>query len=57
MRAAEKSLQQANAHHPEVEAKLCESRQVKEQLQAHNRASYSDFIQGIVLGQKPFAAS
>ncbi|MFH9038511.1 hypothetical protein ACH4FA_03930 [Streptomyces sp. NPDC017966] len=57
LRAAEKSLQQAKAHHPEVEAKLSESRRVKEQLQAHNRVTYSDFIQSIVLGQKPSAAS
>ncbi|MFD0210800.1 hypothetical protein ACFVH9_17105 [Streptomyces hirsutus] len=53
MRAAEKSLQQAKAHHPEVEAKLSESRRVKEQLQAHTPA----LIQNILLGQKPSAAS
>jgi hypothetical protein len=51
-RAAEKSLQEALAHHPEVEAKLTESRRVKEQLRAHNRANrYSDWIEGIVLGR------
>ncbi|MFJ4696347.1 hypothetical protein [Streptomyces sp. NPDC088766] len=33
------------------EAKLTESRRVKEQLRAHNRANaYSDFIVGVVLG-------
>ncbi|MER6748043.1 hypothetical protein ACFW6C_09300 [Streptomyces fungicidicus] len=53
LRAAEKSLQQAKAHHPEVEAKLSESRRVKEQLQAHTPA----LIQSILLGQKPSAAS
>ncbi|MES4891412.1 hypothetical protein [Streptomyces sp. NPDC096012] len=52
MRAAEKSLQQAQAHHPEVEAKLNESRRVKEQIRAHNRAnSYSDWIESIVLSR------
>ncbi|MEU8556039.1 hypothetical protein AB0C80_18885 [Streptomyces anthocyanicus] len=56
LRAAEKSLQQAQDHRPEVEAKLNESQRVKEQIQAHNRASYC-FIQSIGLGQKPSAAS
>ncbi|MEU5030156.1 hypothetical protein [Streptomyces milbemycinicus] len=42
---------------PEAQARLIESRRVKEQLQAHNRASYSDFVEVIVLGQKPSAAS
>ncbi|MEU5115107.1 hypothetical protein AB0G64_26820 [Streptomyces longwoodensis] len=53
MRAAEKSLQEAQAHHHrEVEASLTESRRVKEQLRAHNRANrYSDWIEGIVLGR------
>ncbi|MFJ6703476.1 MULTISPECIES: hypothetical protein [unclassified Streptomyces] len=52
MRAAEKSLQQAQAHYPEVEAKLTESRRVKEQLRAHNRANqYSDWIEAVVLGR------
>ncbi|MFE4991439.1 hypothetical protein ACFRH4_08815 [Streptomyces mirabilis] len=51
-RAAEKSLQQAQAHQPVAEAKLTESRRVKEQLRAHNRANqYSDWIEGIVLGR------
>lgn len=51
-RAAEKSLQQAQAHAPEVEAKLNESRRVKEQIRAHNRAnSYSDWIESIVLSR------
>lgn len=51
-RAAEKSLQQAQDHGPEVEAKLTESRRVREQLRAHNRANaYSDLIEGIVLGR------
>ncbi|MFJ3665083.1 hypothetical protein ACIPSE_01365 [Streptomyces sp. NPDC090106] len=51
-RAAEKSLQRAQAHQPEVEAKLTESRRVEEQLRAHNRANrYSDWIEGIVLGR------
>ncbi|MFF0649378.1 hypothetical protein ACFYVV_37900 [Streptomyces tendae] len=45
LRAAEKSLQQAKAHHPEVEAKCRESRRVKEQFQR------------IVFGQRPSAAS
>lgn len=56
-RAAEKSLQEAEARMPEAQARLIESRRVKEQLQAHNRASYSDFVEVIVLGQKPSAAS
>ncbi|MFI5974817.1 hypothetical protein [Streptomyces sp. NPDC051452] len=52
MRAAEKSLQDAQAHRPEVEAKLTESRRVKEQLKAHNRANrYSDWIESVVLGR------
>ncbi|MFF9210494.1 MULTISPECIES: hypothetical protein [unclassified Streptomyces] len=52
MRAAEKSLLEALAHHPEVEAKLTESRRVKEQLRAHNRANrYSDWIESVVLGR------
>ncbi|MFF3989092.1 hypothetical protein ACFY0B_31465 [Streptomyces sp. NPDC001797] len=52
LRAAEKSLQEALAHHPEVEAKLTEGRRVKEQLRAHNRANqYSDWIESVVLGQ------
>ncbi|MEV5472951.1 hypothetical protein AB0L66_11415 [Streptomyces sp. NPDC052207] len=52
MRAAEKSLQQAQAHQPEAEAKLTESRRVKEQIRAHNRAnSYSDWIESIVLSR------
>jgi F0F1-type ATP synthase membrane subunit b/b' len=51
-RAAEKSLQDAQAHLPEVEAKLTESRRVKEQIRAHNRAnSYSDWIESIVLSR------
>ncbi|MFD5711313.1 hypothetical protein ACFWHW_13100 [Streptomyces pharetrae] len=51
-RAAEKSLQEARAREPEVEAKLTESRRVKEQLRAHNRANaYSDFVESIVLGR------
>ncbi|MDX3067675.1 hypothetical protein PV518_36885 [Streptomyces sp. ND04-05B] len=51
-RAAEKSLQQAQAHEPEVEAKLTESIRVKEQIRAHDRANaYSDWIEGIVLGR------
>ncbi|KAA0941832.1 DUF7620 family protein [Streptomyces apricus] len=49
-RAAEKSLQEAQARNPESEAKLTESHRVKEQLRAHNRANaYSDLIEGIVL--------
>jgi hypothetical protein len=52
MRAAEKSLREAQAHHPEVEAKFIESRRVTEQLRAHNIANcYSDWIEGIVLGR------
>jgi F0F1-type ATP synthase membrane subunit b/b' len=52
LRAAEKSLQEAMAHEPEVEAKLSESRRVKEQIRAHNRAnSYSDWIESIVLSR------
>ncbi|MET8185740.1 hypothetical protein ABZV15_08070 [Streptomyces sp. NPDC005246] len=51
-RAAEKSLMEAHARTPESEAKLKESRRVKEQLKAHNRSnSYSDWIEGIVLGR------
>ncbi|MFE9950197.1 hypothetical protein ACFYRJ_22075 [Streptomyces sp. NPDC005531] len=51
-RAAEKSLREAHARTPESEARLTESRRVKEQLQAHNRSNaYSDFIEGIVLGR------
>ncbi|MDX3712719.1 hypothetical protein PV733_28030 [Streptomyces europaeiscabiei] len=51
-RTAEKSLQQAQDHGPEAEAKLTESRRVKEQIRAHNRANaYSDWIEGIVLGR------
>ncbi|WP_432101022.1 DUF7620 family protein [Streptomyces sp. WAC 04229] len=51
-RAAEKSLQEAQARGPEVEARLTESHRVKEQLRAHNRANaYSDFVDGIVLGR------
>lgn len=51
-RAAERSLREAQARAPEVEAKLTESRRVKEQLKAHNRANqYSDWIEGIVLGR------
>ncbi|MEV5289908.1 hypothetical protein AB0K64_01545 [Streptomyces sp. NPDC053741] len=51
-RAAEKSLQEAQARTPESEAKLRESCRVKEQLKAHNRANaYSDFIEGIVIGR------
>ncbi|MGW3305871.1 hypothetical protein ACWDG9_04700 [Streptomyces sp. NPDC001073] len=52
MRAAEKSLQEAQAGNPASLAKLKESRRVKEQLRAHNRANaYSDLIEGIVLGR------
>jgi F0F1-type ATP synthase assembly protein I len=51
-RAAEKSLQEAQARMPETQARLNKSRRVKEQLRAHNRANaYSDFIEGIVLGR------
>ncbi|MBL1104955.1 hypothetical protein JK361_10170 [Streptomyces sp. 5-8] len=51
-RAAEKSLHDAQAHLPVVEAKLNESRRVKEQLSAHNRANrYSDWIEAVVLGR------
>ncbi|QFQ95560.1 hypothetical protein F9278_04445 [Streptomyces phaeolivaceus] len=51
-RAAEKSLQPAQAHEPEVEAKLTESIRVKEQIRVHNRANaYSDWIEGIVLSR------
>lgn len=51
-RAAEKSLQEAQAHGPEVEAQLKRSRRVEEQLRGHNRANaYSDLIEGIVLGR------
>ncbi|MGW0854189.1 DUF7620 family protein [Streptomyces sp. NPDC002690] len=51
-RAAEKSLQEAQARTPEADAQLSESRWVTEQLKAHNRANaYSDFIEGIVLGR------
>jgi hypothetical protein len=51
-RAAEKSLQEAQARASEVEARLTESNRVKEQLRAHNRANaYSDWIEGIVLGR------
>ncbi|MFI6606839.1 hypothetical protein [Streptomyces sp. NPDC050507] len=51
-RAAEKSLQDAQARAPESEAKLKDSCRVKEQLKAHNRANaYSDFIEGIVIGR------
>ncbi|MFJ9353773.1 hypothetical protein [Streptomyces mirabilis] len=48
-RAAEKSLQEAQARMPEAQARLIESRRVKAQLQAR--------IEGIALGQKPSAAS
>ncbi|MFI1409427.1 hypothetical protein ACH4Y0_05775 [Streptomyces sp. NPDC020707] len=51
-RDAESSLTEAQARTPESEAKLTESRRVKEQIRAHNRAnSYSDFIEGVVLGR------
>ncbi|WP_328981785.1 hypothetical protein OG258_20025 [Streptomyces mirabilis] len=51
-RDAENSLTEAHARTPGVEAKLIESRRVKEQLKAHNKANaYSDFIEGIVLGR------
>ena len=52
MRAAEKSLQQAQAHGPVVEAKLTESRRVKERLKAHNSAcGYGDLVEFLVLGR------
>lgn len=52
-RDAESSLQAARARTSEVEAKLTESRRVKEQLRAHNRANaYSDWIKDVVLGQR-----
>ncbi|MFE7029436.1 hypothetical protein ACFU9Y_03935 [Streptomyces sp. NPDC057621] len=51
-RDAESSLNEAHARTPESEAKLTESRRVKEQIRAHNRANaYSDFIEGVVLGR------
>ncbi|MFF0712089.1 hypothetical protein ACFYUE_05180 [Streptomyces bauhiniae] len=51
-RDAESSLQEARARTPEVEAKFTESRRVKEQLRAHNRANaYSDWIEDVVLGR------
>lgn len=51
-RAAEKSLQEAQARTPKSEAQLKESCRVKEQLKAHNVANhYSDLIEGIVLGR------
>ncbi|MGW5198650.1 DUF7620 family protein [Streptomyces spiralis] len=53
LRAAEKSLLDAKARHHEVEAKLNESRRVKEQIRAHNRANqYSDWIESLVLGRR-----
>ncbi|MDV9175966.1 hypothetical protein R6V09_38335 [Streptomyces sp. W16] len=52
MRTAEKSLRDAQARTPEVEAKLTESHRVKEQLQAHNRACpYGDLVESIVIGR------
>jgi hypothetical protein len=48
-RAAEKSLQQAKAHH-EAEAELSGSRRVKERRQAHNEVGYSCVLLGIVPG-------
>ncbi|WP_432043779.1 DUF7620 family protein [Streptomyces cadmiisoli] len=52
LRDAEKSLRDAQARTPEVEAKLTESREVAERIRAHNRSNrYSDFIEGIVLGR------
>jgi hypothetical protein len=56
-RAAEKSLQQAQARMPEAQARLIESRRVTEQLQAHNRATYTGLADGLLLGRKPTAAS
>ncbi len=52
MEAAAQSLREARAGLAQAEARLTESRRVKEQLKAHNRANaYSDFIEGIVLGR------
>lgn len=52
MRAAEKSLQEAQARAPRIEAKLNESRRVEAQLKAHNRSNnYGDFVEGLVLGR------
>ena len=56
-RAAEKSLQEAQAHQPVAEAKLTESNRVKEQIRAHNRATYASLVDGLGLGRKPTAAS
>ncbi|WP_455712515.1 DUF7620 family protein [Streptomyces griseoluteus] len=51
-RDAESSLHEARARTSEVEAKLTESRRVREQLRAHNRVNaYSDWIEDVVLGR------
>ncbi|WSI24363.1 hypothetical protein OG311_13620 [Streptomyces sp. NBC_01343] len=51
-REAELSLTEAQSRTAESEAKLMDSRRVKEQLRAHNRANaYSTWIEGIVVGR------
>ena len=51
-RTAENSLQQAQAHQPVAETKLTDSHQVREQLQAHNRAcGNGDLIESLVLSR------
>jgi F0F1-type ATP synthase membrane subunit b/b' len=50
---AQRSLEDAQAKHYEVEAKLIESRMVEETIRAHNRSNaYSDWLESIVLGRR-----